>query len=82
VANSSAYLPDLAGSLNNLSVRLAETGREREAEAVRAEANGGGRKRVPTSGIASALPESPDACSLAEFGVTPWLNFTRLGEPT
>jgi hypothetical protein len=37
-ANPAAYLPDLAMSLNNLSVDLADAGRREEAHQARAEA--------------------------------------------
>ncbi len=37
-ANAAAYEPDLARSLNNLSIRLAEAGRREEAERARSEA--------------------------------------------
>ena len=38
VANAAAYEPDLATSLTNLSIRLAEAGRRDEAERVSGEA--------------------------------------------
>jgi tetratricopeptide (TPR) repeat protein len=46
-ASPAAYEPDLASSLNNLSVRLTEAGRREEAEGVRREAAEIERRLMP-----------------------------------
>jgi hypothetical protein len=50
-ANAAAYEPDLAMSLNNLSLRLAEAGRRDEAERARQEAAELERRHKPPGHI-------------------------------